>query len=79
LTNGGGAAFAPAHAGGFEAVADHGFAGGFDHAGADQPAVGQVGRIVGAMQVVAQVAGQFAVGFANFGRAIGKVEGFQIV
>jgi hypothetical protein len=78
LGNGRGAAFASAHAAAFEAVVDQRFAGGLDHAGADQPAVGQIRRVVGAMLVASQVAEQLAMSFADFGRAVRQVQGFQV-
>lgn len=78
MANGGGASFSPTHAATFEAVVDQCFAGRLDHAGADQPAVGNVLRVIRAMPVVPQVAGQLAMSFADFGRTIRQVEGFQL-
>ena len=69
VAEGVGAGFAPAHAAAFQAVADHALAGRFDHARADLPAILHVGRVVGAVQIVPQIAGQLAVDLDDVGTA----------
>ena len=72
-----GAGFVPAHAGAIEAFPDDIFAGGFDGTGADFPAVCEVSRIVGAVQVVAEIVGQHAVPFDHRRRGGAEIEGCE--
>ena len=67
MAEGVGAGFAPAHAGAFQAAGDDTYAGGLDAARADLPAMSHVFRGVGAVQVMAEVTGQFAVGLDQDG------------
>ena len=55
VAHGIGAALAPAHAGAFETLRDDSFAGRFDWAGADLPAVGDLAGIIHFVFVVHEV------------------------
>lgn len=77
LADGGGAGFAPAHAGSFQALVDHGFAGGFDFSRADLPAAGQIRRVVGPMLIAPQITTQLARSFLQARRQGARLERFQ--
>ena len=74
-----GAGFAPPHAAAFQAVADHAFAGRFDHARADLPAILHVGWVVHAMHIVPHIAGQLAVDLDDVSTAARQIEGLQLL
>ena len=71
------AGFVPAHAAAFEAFTDHILAGRFDRARADLPAVFEVARVVGTVQVIAEEVRQFAMFFRHGECGAAEVEGFE--
>jgi hypothetical protein len=65
VAQGVGAAGSPAHAGAFQTGGDYAFARRLDAAGADRPAVSHTGRVVGAVQVIAEITRQLLAGLLD--------------
>ena len=72
-----GAVLAPAHAAAFEPVAHHRFAGRFHRTGADLPAIADVGWIIHAVLMIAEVHNLLPMDFSNGWGSIVQVQFFQ--